>query len=305
MFKVFISPNLERRSVFNYIEILSEVASEMKKQDEAFDTMKKREGFYKEVIVGPGFFDTRAWKIQNLFLCSLDEPKTFPELCDLVKKELGIRNPDSSAFYALREMISRGEVVGVIDEESLKKTAGKKLSPIFKLTGNRVIFREQPIDGSGDMFMKLLMSEQGNIAAKQFYIKRKRKTSSYIFRPHGYADRRTGPVFLYIPNQLRGHGGREWVPLRGIRDTDDLERRLRQLYLLLSHVFHELVRKGYSVSQINAELIELIKSSVAEDTKTHPKWLSDQWLDRVLFETLFYGFQSKPQSGRSSLSRPS
>jgi len=154
-----------------------------------------------------------------MILSSLDEPKTFAELCRLLDREVGMKNARSSVLYALRELIGQGQVVGIIDEESLKKT-GKKLVPVFKLTGNQVIFlggssKDHPTDGSDYSIMKLYTDEKGNFIGKQYFKKIKRRS----YRGETY--RRISPLYLL-------HGDREWAAPRDIRNIRDLERRLRR-----------------------------------------------------------------------------
>jgi len=157
-----------------------------------------------------------------MILTNLGEPKTFPELCELLEEETGIRRPKSSVSYALRELIRRGEVVGAIDEGTLKKTRGK-LIPVFKRTGRHALLlggepKDAPTDGRDYSIMDLYTHKKGYFIGRQFFKKIKRK--------HGkgaYAYKRIGPFYLF-----RGPDDFVGVPLRDIRSIRDLERYLKR-----------------------------------------------------------------------------
>jgi len=139
-----------------------------------------------------GFFESKAWKNQAKILYKLGEPKTFSELCGILKKESGIRKPKSSVSYALRELIRRGEVIGAINSGTLRNTRGR-LVTVYKLTGHHPIFhggapRNAPTDGSDYSIMRLYLDEKGNPIGRQFFKKIKRKLGE------GYTYRKISPV---------------------------------------------------------------------------------------------------------------
>jgi hypothetical protein len=139
--------------------------------------------------VRPGFFNSKAWKNQQIIKSFLEEPKTFPELCELLKKERKICKSKSSVSYALREVIRRGEVVGEINAESLKQTKGK-IIPIYRRTRKLTIFHGgEPEDhrSDGREIMRCYIDQRGNLVGKQFFKKIKRKSRGYTYR-------RTSPI---------------------------------------------------------------------------------------------------------------
>jgi len=148
----------------------------------------------EKIVKKAGFFESKAWANQAKILGNLGEPKTFSELCRLLRKEQGIRKPKSSVSYALRDLIQRREVIGVIDADSLRNTNGR-LIPIFKLTGYRPpIHGAKPKDyrDSGADVVRLYKNEKGTPVCRQLFKKiRKGKGRTEI---DGYTYRRIGGI---------------------------------------------------------------------------------------------------------------
>lgn len=130
------------------------------------------------------FFKSKAWKIQTRILDSLNEPKTFSEICEMIRKDFHIRKPKSSAFYALTKLIERGEAKGVIDYKTLKKTKSR-LRPMFAKTGFMAIFHGDPkerTNGSDFSIMRAYKDDKGNLVAKQFFKTVPKKSGGQYYR---------------------------------------------------------------------------------------------------------------------------
>jgi len=114
-------------------------------------------------------------------------PKTFREICKAVEQERDLKNAKSSVLNALRVMVRSGEVVGEINAETLDKTGGK-LAPLYRHTGNTLVYhggacKDAPRDGSDYSIVRVYKDDKGNLIAKQYFKKTKRKYGNgYTYR---------------------------------------------------------------------------------------------------------------------------
>jgi len=161
----------------------------------------------ESITVPQRFFQSKAWKNQQIIRSFLEDPKTFPEICEILKSKQIIKNPKSSVQYALTDLIRRGEVIGEINAESLKiKKIKGRLIPVYRRTGKIAIFHgEAPKPGqkiitkSGsreyrnddyDVMRVYIDPETGGPFGKQFFKKIKAKHG----KGHGY--RRVTPIIF-------------------------------------------------------------------------------------------------------------
>jgi len=117
-------------------------------------------------------------------------PKTWDEL----RKEL--KEPRTSVYFALRDLIRWKIVYGFIDDGTLGKTKNR-FTPVFNLTGINPIIQGGGFSDKSAVYSVLELDDKGNEIGRQRY----KKVKSRLGSRYEYVDRKVGK-FKYAQKGL-------------------------------------------------------------------------------------------------------